>query len=204
MNSYSRAVDRFLSLAQSPVQQAIDNPRALSRNTSIATSTGYRSVAALESAGILARDLGGEYLRGPDAMRIGLSAWGLGRIAGAVDPVLSQLRRETGRTAFLGMLDDTNLVCGPFSLGRGPDFILPEVAGYLTAEINPIGGLLPFALSRSDDVREPNVSRYALVRRFRVAPCCVGLLLRRLHNEEVAGFETNILSAAGRLETLQT
>lgn len=125
---YARAVRRFIDLLEAPLQAEHVTPRALARACGVAPNSGYRSLYAMEAAGVLRRDQAGAYRRGPEAVRIGLSALGVGAIALAAEPVLDQLRREAGLTAFAGRLSETALHIGPFAFGRGADFVTPRSA----------------------------------------------------------------------------
>jgi hypothetical protein len=86
-------------------------------------TTGYRHTAVLEAEGFLRRDEAGVYLQGSAAQRIALSAFGLGRIAPVLPPILRRLREETQHTAFCAMSDGFDYFMGPHSAGRSTKHI---------------------------------------------------------------------------------
>lgn len=123
--AYDKAAQTLLTLTDLVVRRERSSPRALARAAGLPPSSGYRALATLEAAGLLSRDLDGALVRGVGAYRMGLAAYGLGRFADGVDPVLDQLRREVRRTAFLGILQEGQLYFGPFHLSRGAAYIVP-------------------------------------------------------------------------------
>lgn len=130
---YRRALATFDALAAAPLEAGFAGPRALARSVGLAPTSGYRAVAQAEAAGLLTRDADGVYQRGPDACRIGLSALGFGMFAAASQPVLLRLRRAVRMTAFLGVVQDLQLRVGPFSMGRGTEYLLPDPQVALSA-----------------------------------------------------------------------
>ena len=58
------------------------------------------------------------YLQGAAAIRTGLNAFGAGRYAPFVQPILIQLRQATQHTAFLAFVAEMELLVGPHSIGR--------------------------------------------------------------------------------------
>lgn len=81
-------------------------------------TTGYRHTAILEAEGFLRRSEAGVYLQGSAAQRVALSAFGLGRIAPVLPPILRRLREETQHSAFCAMSDGLDFFMGPHSAGR--------------------------------------------------------------------------------------
>ncbi len=123
---YQRALATLDSLTAAPLKAGFDGPRVLARSVGLSPTSGYRAVAQAEAAGLLSRDAEGVYGRGLDACRIGLSALGFGQYAVVAEPVLLRLRRSVRMTAFLGVIRDEAMICGPFSMGRGTGFHAPE------------------------------------------------------------------------------
>lgn len=137
-NTYLTAVRRFLDLAEAPLSETCATPRMLATASGLAPSSGYRAIASLESAGLVKRDIAGAYTRGERAYRIGLSAYGLGRLGPIAAPILDRLRRSTDRTAFLGVRIGDDLAMGPFSFGRGAAIQIPIERRY-RAHLRRIG-----------------------------------------------------------------
>lgn len=117
-NAYSRAVGSFEALLSAPRSSRLDTPAALIKAAGLPPSSGYRHVATLEAEGFLRRDETGTYLLGQAALRSGLKAHCLGRLAPAIQPILLQIRQATQVTAFLGYSEDLLLRVGPHSIGR--------------------------------------------------------------------------------------
>ncbi|MYF07710.1 MAG: hypothetical protein F4233_07465 [Rhodospirillaceae bacterium] len=130
MNTYEKAVSRFLVLMDAPIGTPYTTPRSMAVAQALPPGSGARSVNILESRALLQRDIEGTYLRGERAYRIGLSALGAGIYGGAVAPILFRLRRATDQTAFLGMLATGELTVGPHAIGRGALAVGPKQAGY--------------------------------------------------------------------------
>ncbi len=125
-HTYPRALEILDSLVSAPVQGLHAGPLPLSRLSGLSTTSGYRAVAQAEAAGLLGRGPDGFYRRGLDACRIGLSAHGFGMFAAAAEPVLIRLRQAARMTALLGVVRDGSLMVGPFSMGRGPRYLVPK------------------------------------------------------------------------------
>ncbi|WP_299141151.1 helix-turn-helix domain-containing protein [uncultured Tateyamaria sp.] len=115
---YTRAIAAFEGLLTPPQDTHIDTPAALIRAAGLPSSTGYRHLTTLEGAGLLSRDKAGAYVIGPAALRIGLSAQGVGHLAVLAPPILLRLRETTGRTAFLALTGADHLNICTFSTGR--------------------------------------------------------------------------------------
>lgn len=116
--SYDRAIAAFESLLL-PVQSGqFSTPATLVRASGLPTSTGYRHMTTLEGNGLLTRGKNGVYVIGPTALRIGLSAFGVGQLAVLTPPILLRLREAIGRTAFLAVRQSEALHICAFSSGR--------------------------------------------------------------------------------------
>ncbi|WP_299627927.1 hypothetical protein [uncultured Tateyamaria sp.] len=115
---YSRSVAAFEALVCAVQDQHFSTPAALVRQSGLPTSSGYRHLTAVEGDGLLARDRSGAYVVGPTALRIGLSAFGVGQLAVLAPPILLRLREVTGRTVFLAVRSGNNFTICAFSLGR--------------------------------------------------------------------------------------
>ncbi len=125
-DSYAKAIGNFARLAGAAASHRHNRRRQLALDAGLPPSSGYRAVAVLEGARFLARDLDGVYAPGPQLWRVGLNAWGLGGLHPGIEPVLARLRRDTRRSAFLGAAVGRQLWVGPYSTGRGYDFVVPE------------------------------------------------------------------------------
>ena len=79
--------------------------RNIAEDTGLNKSTAYRFLAHLEREGYLVRDLTGAYLIGPRLMRLGAKITYQATISKLGRPVLETLRRQTGETVNLGVLD---------------------------------------------------------------------------------------------------
>jgi DNA-binding IclR family transcriptional regulator len=79
--------------------------RNIAEDTGLNKSTAYRFLAHLEREGYLVRDLTGAYLIGPRLMRLGANSTYQATISKLGRPVLETLRRQTGETVNLGVLD---------------------------------------------------------------------------------------------------
>ena len=117
-SAYHRAVDMFEALLNAPKNDIHETPASLIQAAGLPTTTGYRHVATLEAEGLLRRDENGAYLSGPSAIRLGLRAYGLGRLSPLVQPILLQLKQVSQHTSFLAVIQDMDLSMGPHSLGR--------------------------------------------------------------------------------------
>jgi DNA-binding IclR family transcriptional regulator len=79
--------------------------RNIAEETGMNKSTAYRFLAHLDREGYLVRDLTGAYLIGPRLMRLGANSTYQATINKLGRPVLEVLRRQTGETVNLGVLD---------------------------------------------------------------------------------------------------
>ena len=125
-NSYTRALAQFEALITAPATQIVANPSALGKSAGLANTTGHRLAFQAEAQGVLQREPTGTYRRGPILLRAGLSALGFGRFAYTVEPLIVDLRRAAGLTAFLYVLRPAELLIGPYSVGRSSDFVRPR------------------------------------------------------------------------------
>lgn len=115
---YDKAVAGFEALLKASSVAAHSKPVRLIEDSGQHLTSGYRHTAALEAEGFLRRDETGVYLQGTAASRTSLSAFGLGRLAPVLPPVLRRLREATQHTAFCAMLSDIDVHIGPHSEGR--------------------------------------------------------------------------------------
>jgi len=115
--SYDKAVAGFEALVGAS-RAAHTKPPRLIQHSGQHLSSGYRHTATLEAEGFLRRDANGAYLPGTSCLRVALSAYGLGRLAPVVQPVLLHLREATQHTVFLAIVDQIDVRNGPFSSGR--------------------------------------------------------------------------------------
>ncbi|MEM6373048.1 MAG: hypothetical protein AAF727_09765 [Pseudomonadota bacterium] len=115
---YDKAVAGFEALLEASSAAVHAKPMRLIQDSGQHLTTGYRHTAALEAEGFLRRDESGVYLQGTAALRTALSAFGFGRIAPVLPPVLRRLRQATQHTAFCSLTDGNDLFLGPYSQGR--------------------------------------------------------------------------------------
>ncbi len=124
-NSHARAVAAFAALSGAAEQGGIDGPAALSRAAGLPPSSGHRAAAQAEASGLLLRNTEGLYRAGPTAIRIGLSALGFGDLSYVAEPILVETRQSVGLTACLAIGASGALTIGPWSTGRGRDYVRP-------------------------------------------------------------------------------
>lgn len=157
-DSYAKAIGNFVRFADAAASHRHNRPRRLALDAGLPPSSGYRAIAVLEAARFLARDLDGVYAPGPQLWRVGLNAWGLGGLHPGVEPVLARLRRDTRRSAFLGVVVGRQLWVGPYSTGRGYDFVVPEDPVLDVEVITKNEGVTRMRL-RAPDEHEPKTGR---------------------------------------------
>ncbi|WP_187432250.1 hypothetical protein ROLI_000220 [Roseobacter fucihabitans] len=116
--AYDRAVAAFEEIIGAPSQGAYPTPAKLIKQTGQHLTTGYRNTAALEAEQFLRRDASGVYLQGLTGIRTGLNAFGMGRLAPVMVPVLLRIREATQQTSFLAIIDGTSVHTGPYAVGR--------------------------------------------------------------------------------------
>ena len=162
-NSHARAVAAFARLANAPGQSSIGGPAALSRAAGLPQSSGYRAAGQAEAAGLLVRDTEGVYRAGPAAIRIGLSALGFGDLSYFAEPILVETRYSVGATACLAVLAGDKLKVGPWSTGRGRDYVRPGPLYHWHGE-RPRGGPVTAMLTVAGDEARRH--------RFRLVPLC--------------------------------
>lgn len=143
--SYTRAIAAFEALLLSPQDTRIDMPATLIREADLPTSTGYRYLTILEGSGLLSRNKEGAYTLGPAALRVGLTALGVGHLAVLAPPILLRLRETTGRTAFLAIQIDEIITICSFSLGRetrpmelARHYRLPQASTLAAADVSDV------------------------------------------------------------------
>lgn len=124
--TYSRSVELFEALLDAPVSRLCFRPVDVLDSIGRAKSTGYRVLTEAEAIGLVQRDLQGNYCRGPTARRIGFRALGCGELSDIPGPLLPRLRGMLDLTVALGAVRQSELNIGPFSLGRGSQFVRPD------------------------------------------------------------------------------
>jgi len=115
---YDKAVEGFEALIEASANAVHAKPVRLIENSGHQMTTGYRHTAMLEAEGFLRRDEGGVFLQGAAAQRTALNAFGFGRLAPVIPPVLRRLREETQHTVFLAIQSGVDVSMGPYSIGR--------------------------------------------------------------------------------------
>lgn len=181
--SVSKAVTNILAVADAVVAQRFRAVGAIARACGIPKTSGYRLLEAMEARGYLAKDVTGAFVRGPEAARIGLSAWGFGHLYLLCEPVLHQLRHEARNTAFLGVHADGELWIGPFSIGRRADHAMPPVnAVYRCESYAAPADLSPVGIYPKDTDGPAGTAHTAIVARLRTgddgAIAVIGILSR--------------------------
>lgn len=129
---YTKAIEQVSRLLEEVVRYPHQSARSLSKACQLSPSSGYRLIKAMETQGFLNRDDAGEWVRGAQALQVGLNAWGVGTLGYASEPVLNRLRQNSQCTAFIGALQQGELWVGPFSLGRGGNYLYPQNSGGYT------------------------------------------------------------------------
>lgn len=129
--SYDRAVAQFEELINAPLAARLTTPAAMARAAGLASSSGYRHIAALEADQFLQRNEAGAYVRGASAERVGLRACGIGALSTLVQPVLVQLRQSLNLTCFLGLSDRHRLKVCAFTRGRDNRTLVVEPSYYI-------------------------------------------------------------------------
>ncbi|MEM1362967.1 MAG: hypothetical protein AAGF94_14840 [Pseudomonadota bacterium] len=115
---YDKAVASFEALLDASSRVSHAKPVRLIKESGQNMTTGYRHTAALEADGFLRRDESGVYLRGTAALRTSLSAFGFGRLAPVIEPVLRRLKDGTQHTSFLAIIEESDVCVGPYFQGR--------------------------------------------------------------------------------------
>lgn len=123
---YEKAVQHFDDVVDAPITKLCAKPADLTHALNRSSSTNFRAVAEAEANGLLRRDLKNHYARGALARRIGFSAFGIGQLSDVVEPLLIDLRERTRRTSVIIVQKGDQVFVGPFSLGRGPEYVRPE------------------------------------------------------------------------------
>lgn len=134
-NPHGRAVELFEALLHAPVTRHCRRPADVLDKLGRANSTAYRALDEVEATGLVQRDLNKSYRRGLLARRIGFSALGFGAIADVAEPVLTDLREALRLTALFGVVNQNQLLVGPYSLGRGFGYVRPTSDYRLAAAI---------------------------------------------------------------------
>lgn len=138
-DTYMRAIAAFDALVSPPQHKRIASPAALIQDAGLPRSTGYRHLTSLEGAGLLSRDKTGAYVIGPAAVRIGLSARGVGRLAVLAPPILLRLREGTGRTVFLALAEGARLDICTLSTGRETRAFVPARSYHISPDQHAAG-----------------------------------------------------------------
>ncbi len=190
---YAKAIGSFLNLVEASASHRHDRPRRLALDSGLPPSSGYRAIATLEATQFLARDLDGVYAPGRQLWRVGLNAWGLGALFPGIEPVLARLRRDTRRTAFAGIVAGREVSVGPYSSGRGYDFVVPEEPVLHLEAATETNGITRLRTG-------PLVAEVASVKSSEEgAEAVVGIFRHAGASEEAADTGVAIRSAAARL-----
>lgn len=128
-NPYDQAIDRFEAL-NAAIMTPTTNARDVIKQAGLPLSSGYRILTQFEQRGFAKRDTAGRYLRGDVAWQIGMAAFGFGSGMAAVLPLVRYLRTQTLRTAFIGVRQRQKIHVGPFSKGRGAEFVSDPQTSY--------------------------------------------------------------------------
>ncbi|WP_127115935.1 hypothetical protein [Shimia sediminis] len=127
--TYHKAIDRMEALLNIARALSADTPYQLVKASGIPPSTAYRQTAAMEDSRMLARDMQGRFMLGPECLALCFSAWGFPDPGFIMGPLLRFARIQTRQTAFVGFLRQNTLQLGPYSIGRGKRFAHPAAAG---------------------------------------------------------------------------
>ncbi|NRA19828.1 MAG: hypothetical protein HRU05_05050 [Oceanospirillaceae bacterium] len=144
---YTKAIAQITRVLEEVVRYPHQSARSLSKACQLSPSSGYRMIKAMETQGFLNRDGAGEWVRGAQVLQVGLNAWGVGGLGYASEPVLNRLRQNSQCTAFIGALQLGKLWVGPFSLGRGANYLYPgNSSGYVISRSSREGELSKLSL----------------------------------------------------------
>lgn len=114
---YEKAVAQFSRLMAKSGGSDARSIRCLARAADIPSTTAQDMVTSLERFRLVTRTASGRVEQGSLSLEIGLTAFGFGRFAQAIAPVLELLRFQLGTTAFAGLACDGHLrlvaVIGP-------------------------------------------------------------------------------------------
>jgi hypothetical protein len=196
---HNRAVSLFGDLVQTPARRLIQRPSDLCRIAGRAPSTGYRVIAEAETLGLLKRGIDLTYSPGSLALRIGFSAAGFGELADVAEPVLTELREVARLTSVLAVVENGNLMIGPYSLGRGVEFLRPEPAYLLAKPVPPADDrVLPITLMRDDPGRQNCFGQGVVLGRSGTKLALILLLSSEPFADRQAELEPILRHAAGR------
>lgn len=106
---YEKAVAQFSRLMAASGGVDAGSIRSLARAAGIPSTTAQDMVTSLERLRLVTRTASGRVEQGNLSLEIGLSAFGFGRFAQAIAPVIELLRFQLGATAFAGLAFDGHL-----------------------------------------------------------------------------------------------
>lgn len=186
-NAYTRALAQFEALVTAPSRQILRNPSALAKSAELPNTTGHRLAFQAEAQGILQREPTGTYRRGPVLLRAGLSALGFGRFSYTVEPLIVDLRRSAGLTAFLYVMHPGELMVGPYSLGRSLDFVRPWAKYAIMSSANENRVSRDIFETVGMEIPSDRRQRMLLLHGAEKNGNCCGLGLMLPHHMEAAG-----------------
>jgi DNA-binding IclR family transcriptional regulator len=128
----------------------------LAREVGLARSTAFDLVRRLQEARLIAREPTGKLVAGPVAIALSFSRFGLARLHGPAEALLSWLRDHCDATATLSCVDRGERVTLASFLANRPKSAAADRATTLTYAICGEGGL---EVARLDVVCRPNASR---------------------------------------------
>ena len=128
----------------------------LAREEGLARSTAFVFIRRLQEARLVAREPAGKLVAGPAAIALGFSRFGLARLHGPAEALLSWLRDHCDATATLSCADrGERVTLASFPANRSKSTAMDR-ATTLTYAICGEGGL---EVARLDMVCRPNTSR---------------------------------------------
>ena len=195
---YARAVELFASLVTAPVDGHCRKPADLTRSLGRAPATAFRVVREAEASGLVQRDMHQSYRRGLVAHRIGFSALGFGDLADVAEPVLMDLREKTRLTSLIAFACDHTLKTGPFSLGRGPEFLRPA-RSYVMGDVLPPTKGVAMRLQPDNNKGPSPHFRAVVVRRSGALTCLLGVISGADLRDRVVAIDETLARYPGRL-----
>jgi len=129
----------------------------LAQEEGLARSTAFDLVRRLQEARLIARESTGKLVAGPATIALGFSRFGLARLHGPAEALLSWLRDHCDATATLSCADGGERVTLASFLANWPKSAEADRATTLTYAICGEGGL---EVARLDVACRPNASRF--------------------------------------------
>lgn len=188
MSPHERAVALFSAMVDAPVAALCQRPVDLARPLGRASATAYRMVAEAETSGILQRDMHQSYRKGLIARQIGFSALGFGDLADLAEPILVNLREMTRLTALFAVAEKNLLHIGPYSLGRGPDYLRP-IQRYKIDNIDLSSPILARRIHSDEDDKPAPYLRGLVVRSNTNATCLLCVISSWTASERAEGID---------------